>query len=254
MTKPHLLLLGGTSEARDLAHALAQQPVRLTVSLAGKTQAPAAYPGTLRLGGFGGAEALAGWMRQQAVALLVDATHPFAAGISANAAEAAIRAGTPLLRLERPAWTAGPGDNWHLVPSLEAAISALPPNARAFLTTGSGSASVLEKRSDVTLLLRSIEPLDGLPPHVDQILARPPFSEAQERDLLQAHAITHLVSKNSGGAGRAKLDAAAALDLPVLIIDRPAPPQAGQAVPDTATALAMIANLLALDTASGPRP
>ncbi|MDV7144215.1 cobalt-precorrin-6A reductase [Tropicimonas sp. TH_r6] len=254
MNNAHLLLLGGTSEARDLANALSRHPLRLTVSLAGRTRAPAAYPGQLRLGGFGGADALAAWLRDEGVSLLVDATHPFAARISANAALAASHASIPLLRMERPGWTAGPHEDWQHVPSLEAAITALPRGARAFLTTGSGSAPALGSRPDVTLLLRAIEPLKDLPPHVDQILARPPFSEAQERAFIETHAITHLVSKNSGGAGRAKLDAAVACRIPVLMIDRPALPPDGHTIHDSATALAAIANLLALDTASDRTP
>lgn len=251
MSPPHVLLLAGTAEARELAGELAGWPIDLTVSLAGATRAPAAYPGRVRTGGFGGAEGLTQWLASHSVALLVDATHPFAVRISANAAEAAARAGCPLLRLERPAWQPLAGEVWQDHPSLEAAVAALPPGARALLTTGSARTGPLAARADLTLFLRSIEPSGELPGNVEIILARPPFSESGERALMARHGITHLVTRNSGGAGRAKLAAAAALGVAVLMIARPAPPPGVETLGDGDSMLARIAGRLALDSASG---
>ncbi|RYH11647.1 cobalt-precorrin-6A reductase [Tropicimonas sp. IMCC6043] len=254
MSRPHVLLLAGTSEARQLAGMLAGWPLDLTVSLAGATQAPAPVPGRLRTGGFGGAAGLADWLEAQSVDLLVDATHPFAEAISANAAAAAAQVGCPLLRFERSPWRPAPGERWQTHASLEAALLALPAGARALLTTGSRRLAALAERPDVTLILRAIEMPADLPPRVEPILARPPFTEAGERALMTQHRITHLVTRNSGGAGRAKLTAAAALGVEVLMIARPVSPPEGETLDNVAALSARIAERLALDTASGGAP
>ncbi|MFC8037598.1 precorrin-6A/cobalt-precorrin-6A reductase, partial [Streptomyces griseoincarnatus] len=119
---PHVLILGGTTEARRLAAALTARPgVRVTTSLAGRVSRPGALDGEVRVGGFGGPDGLAAWLREESVDAVVDATHPFAATITGNAAAATAAARVPLLVLRRPGWQPGRGDRWHPVPSLEAA-------------------------------------------------------------------------------------------------------------------------------------
>ncbi|NDR59244.1 cobalt-precorrin-6A reductase [Aliiruegeria sabulilitoris] len=254
MSKPHILLLAGTAEARHLAEPLSGRPVRLTVSLAGATRRPARYPGEVRMGGFGGEDGLAEWLIKEDVSLLLDATHPYAEQISENAFRAAKRKDCPLLRFTRPAWEPEEGENWQPHPTLAAAIAALPAGARAFLATGSGSREAVEIRSDLSLILRAIEPLDDLPDHVEALIARPPFSEAQERELMKSRAVTHLVTRNSGGGGRAKLAAAASLGLPILMIERPKTPGTAPSFHDIAEILRAVAAWLALDTPSGSPP
>jgi precorrin-6A/cobalt-precorrin-6A reductase len=219
----HVLLLAGTAEARALAERLRTVPgLAVTASLAGVTADPAPIAAETRRGGFGGAGGVALYLTANAVAAVIDATHPFAAQMAANAAAACAATGTPRLKLLRPPWE--PLPNWREVPDIAAAAAALPPGARALLTTGRKETAPFAARADVRFLLRVIEPAAGLPPHIRQIAARPPFTLAQELSLMRAESVTHLVSKNAGGPGRAKLDAAAALGIPVLMAARPAPP------------------------------
>lgn len=221
--KAHVLILAGTAEARTLADELAGAPaVRVTVSLAGVTSEPARIGGEIRTGGFGGAEGLATWLRANDVAAVIDATHPFAARMAANAAAACGAAGTPRLKLLRPEWA--PVGEWRIFPNLAATAAALPRGARPLLTTGRQGLAPFISRDDLACLLRVIEPVPGLPPHLMQIVARPPFGLDAELGLMRAESVTHLVAKNAGGAGRAKLDAAARLGLPILMVERPDPP------------------------------
>ncbi|MGR3572072.1 cobalt-precorrin-6A reductase [Brevirhabdus sp.] len=223
----HVLLLGGTAEARALAARLAEGAPgwRVTASLAGMTRQPQPYGVATRVGGFGGAAGLGAFLRAERVAALIDATHPFAMSISRNAADAAQDCGVPLLRLTRTPWVAGAGDDWRAVASLAEAAALPPPGARVFLALGAGGADAFGARDDLTLLLRVIEPPAHPPAHMRVMIARPPFSTADERRLLRDFRATHLVTKNSGGAmGLSKLRAAAELRLPVIMLERPAPP------------------------------
>lgn len=217
-----VLLLAGTGEARRLAGALAPDH-DVTASLAGATAAPTAYPCPVRIGGFGGAEGLQAYLRDEGVDAIVDATHPFAARISANAVAAAAAAGVALIRLARPPWTRRRGETWIEAPHLDAAAAALPAGARAFLATGRSSLAAFAGRTDCHLFLRVIDrPETPFPGAGEYVVARPPFDEAAERALLSRLGATHLVVKNAGGvAGRTKLDAAALLGLPVIVVARP---------------------------------
>ncbi|WP_116133735.1 cobalt-precorrin-6A reductase [Tropicimonas sp. IMCC34043] len=249
-----VLILGGTGEARALSHRL-DDLADLTVALAGVTRTPAAYGGRLRIGGFGGAEGLARWLETERTDVLVDATHPFAARISAHAQAAAARAGCLLLRLERPEWHPAPGEHWQVVADLAAALAALPPGARPFLATGAGSVAALAARPDLGAVLRSIEPVPDLPARITHLRARPPFTVAEETAMLRDHAVTHLVLRNSGGAaGRTKLAAAAALGLPVLMIGRPPLPEGVECLPTVDATRRRILGLPALDTPKPPAP
>jgi precorrin-6A/cobalt-precorrin-6A reductase len=222
-----VLVLGGTSQASALARALAAgDGIAATLSLAGRTQAPAASPLPTRIGGFGGAQGLAAYLRAHRIDAVIDATHPFAARISANAVAACASAGVPLAVLSRPAWRPGPGDDWREVASVEAAAQALgAAPRRVFLTVGRLQAGVFQEAPQHWYLMRSIDAPCDLPPLCEVLRARPPFLYEDELALMQARRIDVLVSKNSGGeAARAKLDAARALGLPVVMIARPAAP------------------------------
>ncbi len=216
-----MLLLGGTQEARELADRLADLPV--ATSLAGR-HAGSAPAG--RAGGFGGADGLRAWVAAHGVRLVVDATHPFAARISAHAAAA----GVPLLRLQRPGWAEQPGDRWQRVPDLPAAARALA-GRRALVTTGRQGAAHF---AGTGCVLRCVEPPDPVPAGVEVLLDRGPYALDGELALLRGFEV--LVTKDSGGtATRAKLDAARALGLPVVVVDRPVlPPAASVAGVDAA--------------------
>ncbi|MET9084296.1 cobalt-precorrin-6A reductase [Streptomyces sp. NPDC004237] len=238
---PHVLILGGTAEARELAAALAPRPgVRVTTSLAGRVTRPGALPGEVRVGGFGGAAGLAGWLRERQVDALVDATHPFAETISANAARAAAETGIPAVVLRRPGWRPGPGDRWHPVASLAAAADLLPRfGPRVLLTTGRLGLSAFAHLTDRHFVVRSVEPPEPpLPPHTEVLLARGPFTVADETALLRENLIDVLVTKDSGGAATAaKLTAARESGLPVVVVRRPPLPDGVTAVPDVAGVL-----------------
>ena len=237
----HVLVLGGTTEARELAADLAARPgVRVTSSLAGRVSRPGALDGEVRTGGFGGAEGLARWLREERVDAVVDATHPFAAGITANAASAAAMTGLPLLVLRRPGWRAAAGDRWHEVASLEAAAALLPSvGRRVFLTTGRLGLAAFAHLDRIHFVVRSVEPPDPpLPPDVALVLARGPFTVADELTLLRERRLDTVVTKDSGGAATsAKLTAARRLGLPVVVVRRPPLPPGVTAVEDVARAL-----------------
>jgi precorrin-6A/cobalt-precorrin-6A reductase len=218
-----VLLLAGTAEARALAGRLVDIPgLCVTASLAGVTSKPAPIAVETRRGGFGGAAGLAQYLTDHRIAAVIDATHPFAARMATNAALACTATATPRLRLLRPPWR--PVGDWHSFPDAGSAAISLPPGARVFLTSGRKEIAPFTGRPDLACLLRVIEPVAGLPSHITQLIARPPFTLDAELAVMRGHAITHLVSKNAGGPGRAKLDAAARLGLRVLMIERPAPP------------------------------
>lgn len=195
-------------------------------SYAGRTAAPVAQPLPTRIGGFGGAAGLADYLRAGGFTHLIDATHPFAATISANAVAAAKAAGARLVALERPAWQAEAGDRWTHVPDIAGAVAALPPvPAVVFLAIGRQSLdgfAGLPHRWVLRLVDDAPQPLPGATVIVD----RGPFTVAGDRALMCDHGVTHIVAKNAGGTGAsAKLAAARALGLPVVMIDRPALPQ-----------------------------
>lgn len=216
-----ILVLGGTRLARALADALAARGVPVISSLAGRTRTPLLPAGDVRTGGFGGAERLARYLEAHRIGWLVDATHPFAARISANAALAAGQTGTPILRLEPLPWRMPQGGNWTEVADLDAAARALPGGAGVFLAIGRQGIDVFFSRPDCRFVARMIEPPETVPPHWTIILDRGPFSLADETALLAKHRITHLVSKNAGGPGGAKLTAAARRAVAVVMVARP---------------------------------
>ena len=220
----HILLLGGTTEATALATALAARGERAVLSYAGRTEAPRAQAIPTRTGGFGGVEGLADYLRREGVTHLVDATHPFAARISANAIGAAAQAGIPLLALTRPEWAAGPGDRWIRVADTVQAISALGEEpVRAFLALGRQTIGDFASAPQHFYLLRFVDAATPpVLPHHHLVVDRGPFTREGELAVLRDHGIQMVVAKNAGGSGaRAKLDAARELTLPVVMIDRP---------------------------------
>lgn len=221
-----VLVLGGTTEAAALEPLLdGHLRWQATVSLAGRTRKPAPSRLPRRTGGFGGADGLAAYLREHAIDALVDATHPFARQISANAAAAARQAGVPLARLTRPAWEARPGDHWVRVPDLDGAARALPPlGRRVLLTTGRQHLEAFEAAPALDYVIRTIDPPEPPPalPRVTWLHTRGPFTVADERRLLDEHAIDVLVTKDSGGAATAaKLQAARERGIPVVMVERP---------------------------------
>lgn len=215
-----ILILGGTREARLLASRLADDArYSVITSLAGRTASPNEIAGEVRSGGFGGAEGLKDFIASENIALLVDATHPFAVRISANAAQMNV----PCLRLERPPWQPQPGDDWTHVRDVEKAVRKIAKGARALVTVGRQEIAPFLARADIHVVARMIEPPGfETPGHAEIVLARPPFSRQQECALMQEKRIDVLVTKNSGGeASSPKLRAARALGLPVIMIDRP---------------------------------
>jgi precorrin-6A/cobalt-precorrin-6A reductase len=225
-----ILILGGTIEARALAEALGPRPdFAVTVSLAGRTAEPLPQAAPVRRGGFGGAEGLARYLGEEKIDVLIDATHPYAAAISANAARAAASAGVKLIALRRSPWRKVAGDDWIEVKNVEAAVAALgPAPKRVFLTLGRNELQPFAAAPQHFYLIRSVDPVDPplAVPHAAYITARGPFSASEDRDLLQRHAIAAIVAKNSGGeATYGKIEAARALRLPVIVLKRPALPE-----------------------------
>ncbi|SHE89292.1 precorrin-6A/cobalt-precorrin-6A reductase [Kaistia soli DSM 19436] len=221
-----LLILGGTTEARTLAARIALLPGYAAIlSLAGRTATPLPQAVPVRIGGFGGAAGLVGYLRTEKIDALIVATHPFAARIAANAALAANETGIPAVRLIRPPWQAGPGDDWRLFSSLEDLVAGLGERPRRVLVTiGRQEAHAFAVAPQHHYWFRSIEPIEPplALPDAEFLLERGPFAVDDEVALLRRLQIETLVTKNSGGeATRAKLDAARALGLPVMMVARP---------------------------------
>lgn len=229
---PHrILILGGTTEARELAGRLAgRDDLAVTLSLAGRTINPIEQPVPIRSGGFGGAERLANYLRTERIGLLVDATHPYAARISANAAKAARASGVPMLALRRPAWAPVDGDRWTLVEDGVDAVAALGPRPRrVLLALGRQEIAPFETAPQHSYVVRSVDPVEPPldVPDATYLLGRGPFAEADERVLLVEHGIEAIVAKNSGGqATYGKIAAARALGIEIIMFRRPSLPEA----------------------------
>ena len=235
LSPTRILLLGGSTEASALAIVLAgDERFDTVLSLAGATRSPRPQPVPVRRGGFGGVAGLAAFLRAEAVDLLIDATHPFAAQMSRHAVEAAALACVPLLRIERTAWMPGEGDRWTPVPDMDSATRALggawgEAPRRVLLTVGQKELAPFRAAPWHHYLIRSIDPPDpaSLPPRATFLPGAGPFTVEAERRLLREHGIEAIVTKNSGGlATAAKLGAARDLGLPVVMVSRPPLPPA----------------------------
>lgn len=223
-----VLLLGGTTEAGNLALALKSADIATVFSYAGRTNAPVVQPVPTRVGGFGGIDGLADYLRAEQISHVVDATHPFAATMGSNAHHACKVCNIPILRLERPAWTPMAEDRWSRVPTIKAACDALPTVAtNIFLAIGRMHIDLFAQQPRHHYLLRLVDTPDvTIPlPHHTVTVARGPFDMKGDIALMQAHNITHIIAKNAGGIGAvAKIDAARQLGLNVIMIDRPVRP------------------------------
>ncbi|EYD76739.1 Cobalt-precorrin-6x reductase [Rubellimicrobium mesophilum DSM 19309] len=222
-----ILLLAGTAEARHLAQRLTDNRIPAIASLAGATREPAPLPLPTRIGGFGGTEGFTSYLDTNPITAVIDATHPFAARITARTHAICTERGLPHLRLERPAWTPGPGDRWIHVADEAEATRLIPENATVFLATGRQSLPAwADLRAQATYLRVIDPPTETFPLPGAYVVARPPFDRVAEADLFHRLAVTHLVVKDAGGAdSRPKLDAARDLGIEVLILRRPEPPE-----------------------------
>lgn len=239
-----VLLLGGTAEARALAAALTAEPgVHVVSSLAGRVARPRLPVGEVRVGGFGGVDGLARHLRDTAVDAVVDATHPFAVGISGNAVEACTRAAVPLLRLVRPGWADHPrSGEWEWVDdAARAARAAAAAGERVLLTSGRQTlAAFTGPLADHDVLVRVVDPVpEGeVPTGWTVLLDRGPYTLEKETALMVEHRTEVLVTKDSGGdLTRAKLDAAGALGVHVVVVRRPGAPDAPESVSDVDAAV-----------------
>lgn len=234
VSKGRILILGGTFEARQLADHAAKHNWDAIVSLAGRTTPSKPTHLPLRIGGFGGSDGLAQYITDQAITLLLDATHPFATTISANAATAAKKTATPRLALNRPPWQAQADDNWQHYPSFAAMCQDIPKGAHVFIAGGQEAIRVFANTSTpdftphFTMSARGLSPppTDLAPPDcfANFICGMPATSADDEARLFTSLAITHLIVKNAGGSADAKLIAARNLGIPVLLLQRPPPP------------------------------
>ncbi|MBU1176197.1 MAG: cobalt-precorrin-6A reductase [Alphaproteobacteria bacterium] len=223
-----ILILAGTAESRDLARKLIARRHEVTSSLAGHTGEPVLPEGRVRMGEFGSARAIADYLAEEKIELLIDATHAFAGAISAEAVEAAEKAGVPLFRLVRPAWPPIKGARLKHFSDISSAIKAVPTRKKALVTTGQRDLGTIAERPDADFLVRLIDPpKTPLPANAVLLLARPPYTLKSEMTLMGQNGITHLITKNSGSAETyAKLEAAASLGVTILMIDRPVLPEA----------------------------
>ena len=246
MPAKRLLILGGTTEAAELAHRAIDEMdgcVEVISSLAGRLQPTRILPGQTRVGGFGGTPGMVEYLKQEEIDLVVDATHPFARNISDHAAAACLIAGVPELIVARPPWSPAPGDQWLEVDGFEQAADLLPRvAARVFLTTGPGMIEAFSQVTDVWFLVRMFQPPVGVLPLTRYaiVTARPPFTVKRERALFHEHKIDTLVTKQSGGPLDAKLSAARDVGARVVMIRRPQPPPEVARVETVDQALAWI--------------
>ena len=250
-----ILILGGTTEARQLAGRLAGRAgLAVTLSLAGRTATPAAQPVPVRVGGFGGAAGLADYLRSERIDALIDATHPYAAVISANAAEAARKSNVPLIALRRPPWIATAGDRWTEVADVREAVRALgQAPRRVFVTLGRKELAPFADAPQHAYLIRSVDPVDPplRLPQVSYVTGRGPFGEASDRALMREHRIDVVIAKNSGGAATyGKIAVARALGIEVVMLRRP-PAPASTAVASVDDAIGWLDHALTSATARG---
>jgi precorrin-6A/cobalt-precorrin-6A reductase len=243
-----ILILGGTTEARALAERLAGcGDLDVTLSLAGRTAAPVRQAVPIRRGGFGGVAGLADYLKRERIDVLIDATHPYASVISANAVVAARDANVAFIGLRRAPWTAMAGDHWIEVSDASAAVEALGQTPRrVFVTLGRNELAPLQGAPQHHYLIRSVDPVDPplALPHAHYVTGRGPFAPADERALMTAHRIEIVIAKNSGGAATyGKIEAARVLGIAVIMLRRPPPPD-GPAVHSVDQALAWLDHAL----------
>ena len=241
-----VLILGGTAQGRSLAAELqGRAGWQVVSSLAGRISSPTLPEGEVRVGGFGGAEGLADYLRAEAIDTLIDATHPFAQTVSAHAAEAAEAVDVRLIALRRPTWTPQPGDRWIHVPNIEGAAheaAEIRDEGCVFVTTGARGLAAYALDARHPYLIRTIDPpTEALPPRHTLVLDRGPYTVEGEMALMNDHGVCALVTKNSGGEmTAAKLTAARQRGIPVVMVDPPAPPAGVEAVETVAQVVSLL--------------
>lgn len=226
-----LLLLAGTGEARRIAAVLAQRRTDAIASLSGATRTAADLGLATRIGGFGGEDGFRVFLAKEKITAILDATHPFAAAITRRTARIAGEVGLPYLQLLRPGWTPGSDDTWIEIGAEEDAATYIPPTASVFLATGRQTLARFGGLAGRRIWCRQIDPPDQPFPFEggEFLIGRPPFSVDEEVALFRRLGVEWLVVKNAGGvASRTKLDAARQLGIAVLMIRRPAQPQAAR--------------------------
>ncbi len=247
--RTRVLVLGGTGEGREIAARLADSvDLEAVTSLAGRVRDPRWPEGEVRVGGFGGAEGLAQWLAENDIRALLDATHPFASRITANAYLAARTCAIPFAICQRPSWEQHPQDRWFPARDLSQAAEVVPAlGTRAFLTIGRQGVSAFAGVGGVKFLVRSIDPPTGaMPASHELILARGPFDVESERELMLRHNIDVVVTKSSGGDQTyAKLVAARQLGLPVIVVARPPAPAGVDSFDSPAAAVTWLESTLA---------
>lgn len=224
-----LLVLAGTGEAKRIAWGLADTSVKVIASLAGATRHPEPLPVPTRIGGFGGEDGFRAFLADEGITAVLDATHPFAERITERSARVCKDIGLPYCHMLRAGWTAEEGDRWVTIATPQDAAQHIPEDGVVFLATGRQTLADYANLEGRRVLARMIDPPTAPFPFDggEFVIGRPPFSVKSEMALFEALSVTHLVVKNAGGqGGRAKLDAARALGLPVLMLDRPAMPDA----------------------------
>ena len=257
MSLQRVLILGGTAEAAALARSALGRfgdALQVTTSLAGRTERPAPLPGEVRIGGFGGTSGLAAYLSDHDISHVIDATHPFATRVSAQARLACEQVGVPRLMVLRPPWRRDPLDRWIEVRTMSAAAAIVGRvGRRAWLTIGASEIACFSGEREVQFLVRVVDPpRQSLPLHFyEVVVGRGPFTLAEERHHLKNHAIDVLVSKASGGAAtEAKIIAARELGIPVIMVRRP-PREPGDAVETIEAALEWLAGRALLPIAKG---
>jgi precorrin-6A/cobalt-precorrin-6A reductase len=244
-----VLVLGGSAESSELSRLLAADGrFEATLSLAGRTANPKAQPVPMRTGGFGGVDGLVAWLKAHAIDATIDATHPFAARISANAVAACRLLGIPLASIDRPKWQQAPGDDWLSVSGAADAAAALGMTPRrVLLTVGRLEIGAFAASPQHHYVARMVDPPGdiALPPDLRLLFARGPFDEASEAALIESEAIDVIVSKNSGGAAAyAKVAVARKRGIPVVMIARPHKPR-GETLQNAAAAILWLEQQLA---------
>jgi precorrin-6A/cobalt-precorrin-6A reductase len=242
-----ILVLGGSSDGFDVAAGLVAAGFDPVTSFAGRTATRRTPAGRARVGGFGGAAGLGDYLKAEGVALVIDATHPFAARMKTNAGAAGAASGVPVIHVERPEWAPVPGDRWIMVADVEAAAAAAPvTEGPCFVTVGRQELAPFVARRDLDLLIRVIDAPDAPFPHprATFLADRGPFGLDAERRLFEARRVGSLVTKNSGGeAAAAKLVAARERGVPVVMVARPPRPD-GRRVASAADAVAAAVAML----------
>lgn len=240
-----LLLLAGTGEARRLAWGLADSGLSVRATMAGATRHPEALPIPTDVGGFGGEEGFRTYLRTHKITAVLDATHPFATRITERTAQICQTDGIPYCHVLRPGWAQGPHDRWTRISTPAECAKHIPIDAVVFLATGRQTLADYANLEGRRVLARVIDPPTAPFPFEggEFVIGRPPFPAEKETALFRALGVTHLVSKDAGSpAGRGKLDAARDLGLPVILLDRKAPPEATR-VSTVGEAMAWVKNL-----------